>query len=74
MISTSRRATRPRPTATCVVCGRTISVSGFQDVTAAGEVTRTYRAWCPVNSLHRGQDDPTPHWCHPAGRPESGEF
>jgi len=56
------------------VCGRTISVSGFQDVTAAGEVTRTYRAWCPVNSLHRGQDDPTPHWCHPAGRPESGEF
>ena len=52
MISTSRRATRPRPTATCVVCGRTISVSGFPNEYRGSEIERH----------SRGGPGPQPSW------------
>jgi hypothetical protein len=66
----------PKRKSTCVICGEPITCDRYQDVTAAGDVTRTYPAWGHDNHglADRGLETPTPHWAHPKGGNPTGEF
>lgn len=66
----------PKKKSKCVVCSEPITADLYQDVTAAGEVTRTYMAWGHDNHGlgERGLYTPVPHWAHPNGGPATGEI